>query len=161
MDRCPDELLAPFAAAKSAMNDAPTDDADIVDSVYTPEGIREEETVIGQQFDQFQAVVAVHEATGEVAALTEVYVSMQPHRSHQGDTAVVAAHRGSGLGLWVKADMLLRLRAERPDVAELLTGNSATNAHMLRINDRLGYRPYAVHLGFQLAVTGKPVDAAG
>jgi GNAT superfamily N-acetyltransferase len=59
-----------------------------------------------------------------------------------GDTAVVPEHRGRGFGLWVKADMLVRLRTERPDVTALLTGNSSTNAHMLRINDRLGYRPW-------------------
>src|SRR5215203_3585380 len=97
-DRCPDELLAAYAVAKSAMNDAPVDDADVTDFVYTPEGIRDEEAVIRLQFHQFRAAVAVHEATGEVAGLTEIYVSTRPYRSSQGDTAVVAGHRGCGLG---------------------------------------------------------------
>lgn len=146
---CPDHLLGAYAAAKNAMNDAPHDEADIVDSSYTPEAIRDDEAAVALQFGEFRAVVAVHEGTGEVAGLTEVYVGKAPHRSDQGDTAVVAAHRGSGLGLWLKADMLCRLRAERPDVAELLTGNAASNAHMLAINDRLGYRAWTTVLGWQ------------
>jgi hypothetical protein len=44
--------------------------------------------------------------------------------------------------LWIKADMLCRLRAERPDMTEVITGNAASNAHMLQINTRLGFRPY-------------------
>lgn len=149
VDRCPDALLPAYAAAKSAMNDAPTDDADIVGSTYTPEAIRDDEAAIALQFAQLRVEVALHGATGEVAGLTEVFVATDPRRSHQGDTAVVAAHRGSGLGLWLKADMLVRLRDERPEVAEVLTGNSATNAHMLAINDRLGFRPWKTVLSFQ------------
>ena len=158
-DRCPDDLLPRYVVAKSAMNDAPVDDVDYGDVAYSATGVRENEAAIRLQFDQFRAVVAVHEETGEVAGLTELYISTQPHRSHQGDTGVVAAHRGSGLGLWLKADMLVRLRDERPDVAELLTGNAASNEHMLRINTRLGYRPYSTMLGFQRELAGNPVGA--
>ena len=85
--------------------------------------------------------VAVHEQTGAVAGLTELELGPPP-RAFQEDTAVVPAHRGSGLGLWIKADMLCRLRAERPDVTEVITGNAASNEHMLRINTQLGFRPH-------------------
>jgi hypothetical protein len=85
--------------------------------------------------------VAVHEQTGAVAGLTELELGPPP-RAFQEDTAVVPAHRGSGLGLWIKADMLCRLRAERPDVTEVITGNAASNEYMLRINTRLGFRPH-------------------
>jgi len=139
--RCPDELLDPYAAAKTAMNDAPLDNIDMGGRVYTADVIRHDEAGYRESKLDQRVVVAVHEATGEVAGLTEVLLASPP-RSFQGDTAVVPAHRGTGLGLWVKADMLCRLRTERPEVTELLTGNAASNAHMLRINDRLGYRPY-------------------
>ena len=100
---------------------------------------------------QLRVVVAVHEATGDVTALTEVVVGPSP-RASQEDTAVVPAHRGRGLGLWVKADMLLRLRAERPTVTEILTGNATDNAYMLAINERLGFRPYRDVTGWQAGV---------
>ena len=140
-DHCPDELVEQFAVAKAAMNDAPIDDADIASHVYTAEVIRQNEA--GHRAMGFTdwVTVAVHEQTGAVAGLTELVLGPPP-RSFQDDTAVVPAHRGSGLGLWIKADMLLRLRAERPDVTEVITGNAASNAHMLRINTRLGFRPH-------------------
>lgn len=87
---------------------------------------------------------AVHDATGEIAGFTELELTGEaPPRADQGDTAVVPAHRGSGLGMWLKAAMLVRLRADRPDVARIVAGNASSNVHMLRINERLGFRPLA------------------
>jgi GNAT superfamily N-acetyltransferase len=140
-DRCPDELVEGFAAAKSAMNDAPTDDIDMGDRVYSAEVVRQDEQGVRAIGFTSWTTVAVHEASGAVAGLTQLEFAAPP-RAYQDDTAVVPAHRGSGLGLWVKADMLIRLRAERPDLTEVITGNAASNEHMLRINTRLGYRPY-------------------
>jgi GNAT superfamily N-acetyltransferase len=136
----PEELLAGYAAAKSAMNDAPRDDTAFEDFSYTPGSIRDDERVLAG-LGESRVVVAVHEETGAVAALTEVLVR-RSCRADQEDTAVVAGHRGRGLGLWVKSDMLLRLRSERPDVTELTTDNATTNRYMLAINERLGYRPW-------------------
>jgi hypothetical protein len=140
-DRCPDELVEQFAVAKAAMNDAPTDDIDMGSRVYSAEVIRQDEAGHREMGFTSWVTVAVHEQTGAVAGLTELVLGPPP-RSFQDDTAVVPAHRGSGLGLWVKADMLRRLRAERPDMTEVITGNATSNEHMLRINTRLGFRPY-------------------
>jgi len=140
-DRCPDELVERYAVAKTAMNDAPVDGADIADEVFTAGVIRQNEAGHREMGFTDWVTVAVHEQTGAVAGLTELVLASPP-RAFQEDTAVVPAHRGSGLGLWVKADMLCRLRAERPDVTEVMTGNAASNEHMLRINTRLGFRPH-------------------
>jgi ribosomal protein S18 acetylase RimI-like enzyme len=141
VDHIPDVLLEGYATAKNAMNDAPFDDVDFTDFVYTADTLRADE-VTSRRLGEARAVLAVHEPTGAVAGFTEVLVPRaQPHRAYQEDAAVVPAHRGRGLGLWVKADMLVRLRAERPEVAEIDTSNSATNRHMFAVNDRLGFRP--------------------
>jgi GNAT superfamily N-acetyltransferase len=140
-DRCPDELVEQYAMAKTAMNDAPVDGADITDQVFTADVIRQNEAGHREMGFTDWVTVAVHEQTGAVAGLTELELGPPP-RAFQEDTAVVPAHRGSGLGLWVKADMLCRLRVERPDVTEVMTGNAASNEHMLRINTRLGFRPH-------------------
>jgi len=140
-DRCPDELVERYAVAKTAMNDAPVDGADIADEVFTAGVIRQNEAGHREMGFTDWVTVAVHEQTGAVAGLTELVLASPP-RAFQEDTAVVPAHRGSGLGLWVKADMLCRLRAERPEVTEVMTGNAASNEHMLRINTRLGFRPH-------------------
>lgn len=140
-DRCPDELVERYAVAKTAMNDAPVDGADIADEVFTAGVIRQNEAGHREMGFTDWVTVAVHEQTGTVAGLTELALASPP-RAFQEDTAVVPAHRGSGLGAWVKADMLCRLRAERPDMTEVITGNAASNEHMLRINTRLRFRPH-------------------
>jgi GNAT superfamily N-acetyltransferase len=150
-DRCPDELVEQYAVAKTAMNDAPVDDADIDNQVFTADVIRQNETGHREMGLTDWVTVAVHERTGAVAGLTELELGPPP-RAFQEDTAVAPAHRGSGLGLWVKADMLRRLRAERTDVTEVITGNAASNEHMLRINTRLGFRPYRAIAEWQTAV---------
>ncbi|HEY6744510.1 MAG TPA: GNAT family N-acetyltransferase [Mycobacteriales bacterium] len=150
-ERTPDELLAGYAAAKSAMNDAPHDDADFGAFTYTPQTIRDDEAVM-RPLGEYRVVAAVHEETGAVAGFTELLVPPRSPRATQEDTAVLPAHRGAGLGLWVKADMLVRVRAERPQVAEVLTGNATTNRHMLAVNDRLGFRPWGDHNFWQFDV---------
>ena len=138
---CPDELLEPFARAKQAMNDAPVGDLDVAARAWPTDAIRDWEGECRALNREQRVLAAVHGT--EIAGFTEVELpGWTPARSEQADTAVVAAHRGRGLGLWLKAAMLRRLRAERPDVTGLLTGNAAGNSPMLRINTRLGYQPY-------------------
>lgn len=143
-DRSPDELLESYAAAKAAMNDAPVGGLDWEGLRYSADRQRENEEVAVQLGQEYRFVAAVHAGSGAVAALTELLISRwSPHRAEQDDTAVVPAHRGHGLGLWVKAEMLRRLLAERPDVRQIITYNAEDNAHMWRINARLGFRPHA------------------
>jgi GNAT superfamily N-acetyltransferase len=149
--RTPDHLLGPYARAKTAMNDAPHGETDLEDFVFTAERLRAEESeVLG--LGELRVVFAVHQASGEIAGFTETRVGRQPERAQQQDTAVVPAHRGCGLGRWLKSAMLLRLRTERPDVAEVITGNSTGNRHMLAINDWLGFRPWQEINGWQADV---------
>lgn len=142
VDGCPEELVARFARAKAAMNDAPTDDIDVEPRAWPVADIRFYERQCREQGLQVPVLAAVHDATGDIAGFTELELTREaPPRADQGDTAVVPAHRGSGLGWWLKTAMLVRLRADRPDVARVVAGNASSNAHMLRINERLGYRP--------------------
>lgn len=48
--------------------------------------------------------------------------------------------------------MLVRLRDERPDATEVLTGNATSNRYMLAVNDRLGFRPWVDRNGWQFDV---------
>jgi mycothiol synthase len=139
--RIPDELLPSYTRAKAAMNDAPHGAADLEPFVFTPEAVRAVETAL-RRLGELRVAFAVAEADGEVAGFTEVLIGRQPQRANQHDTAVVPAHRGHGLGLWIKSAMLVSLWRDRPDVQEIDTGNATTNEHMLAINTRLGFRPW-------------------
>ena len=88
--------------------------------------------------------VAVHEASGEVAGLTEIALRDGRRRCSQLDTVVVAGFRGHGLGLAVKGAMLRWLTAERPEVQEVYTQTAVDNEPMIRINLALGYDTTAV-----------------
>ena len=68
-DRCPDELVERYAVAKTAMNDAPVDGADIADEVFTAGVIRQNEAGHREMGFTHWVTVAVHEQTGAVAGL--------------------------------------------------------------------------------------------
>lgn len=85
---------------------------------------------------------AVHDASGELAAMTHVSIAPDDDRyGHQGLTAVTRRHRGHQLGLLMKTDMLDWLAAAEPSVDVIETGNAAANTHMIRVNDALGFVP--------------------
>jgi len=63
--------------------------------------------------------------------------------AEQGGTLVRRERRerrGHGLGHGLKAAVLRLLQDERPDVTATITSNALSNAAMVAVNDRLGYR---------------------
>ena len=139
--RCPEELIDAMVATANAMKDAPTDDLDVADTVVDAAMVRAEieaRTAVGLEY---QGVLAVT-AGGEAAGTTEVFVNRhRPAASWQWTTVVLPAHRGRRIGRWMKAAMWQRLRATEPAVTALQTGNAASNAHMLAINNEMGFEP--------------------
>ncbi|MEV6394455.1 GNAT family N-acetyltransferase [Streptomyces sp. NPDC051907] len=146
----PDELADAFAAAKTAMNDMPVGDLDYGSVAWDADRVRAMAQVIADRGDTLLTLAAVHD-DGTMAGYTEVLLPQgRGPRAQQYDTAVVPAHRGHGLGLWVKTAMVRRLRAEHPDVVEIETDNAEDNVHMLAVNHRLGFRSCRRTLEFQL-----------
>jgi GNAT superfamily N-acetyltransferase len=135
----PDELAQAFTDARAAMDDVPVGEPDFTSVGWDIDRVKEMAEVVHKRGDTLITVAAM--AGDRVAGFTEIVI---PHgdvlRVYQYDTAVVPEHRGNGLGLWVKAAMLEWLRAEWPDVAEIETDNAEDNAHMLNVNERLGFR---------------------
>lgn len=138
-----DEWFAPMAAARAAMNEAPSGSLDMEDVEYTPELLREIDASITARGLGRWLLAARRKGGDEIAGYTELYFDpAAPARAHQGDTAVLRAHRQKGLGRWLKAVMLERLLSDRPEVEVVRTANAVTNAPMLRINEALGFAPY-------------------
>ena len=139
--RCPEEWIDALVATANAMNDAPTDDLDMADTIVDAAMVRAEIEARAARGLEFQGVLAVT-ADGEAAGSTEVFVNRhRPAASWQWNTVVLPAHRGRGIGRWMKAAMWQRLRTTEPDVTALQTGNAASNAHMLAINTEMGFQP--------------------
>jgi hypothetical protein len=55
------------------------------------------------------------------------------------------------MGKWIKATMLEKLRREHPDAVWITTGNAESNAAMLSINHRLGFRQYRAGAQYQIS----------
>ena len=136
----PDDLAETFATAKTAMGDMPTGDMDYGTSTWDTDRVRDMAIVVEKRGDTLLTVTAMH--GDSIAGFTELVIPVgDGRRAIQYDTAVVPEHRGNGLGLWVKAAMLDWLRVEWPAVEEIETDNAEDNAHMLAVNERLGFRP--------------------
>lgn len=98
-------------------------------------------------------VLAVHEQSAAVAALTEVVTPAQhPTRADQYDTIVVPAHQGLGLERAIKARMLLELREAAPALTEVQTWNALENDPIGGVNQELGYRPDRQWLEYEVDV---------
>jgi RimJ/RimL family protein N-acetyltransferase len=146
----PDELLPGLVDLSAAINDAPFDDLDLEDEVFSPERVRAYERAQIQSGFRFRRIVARHRPTGELAGHTVVVVDCEsPHVADQHDTTVLRAHRGHRLGLLLKSEMLLWLADAEPQLTEIRTNNAESNRHMIAVNDRLGYRPVARTVEFQ------------
>ncbi len=86
-------------------------------------------------------LVAVHKPTGEMVAHTDVWLPQRwPTKAYQNDTGVNPAHREKGLGRWLKAQMLLNLMDERPQIDNISTWNAGSNDAMLGINYAMGFK---------------------
>jgi GNAT superfamily N-acetyltransferase len=151
----PDDQLAALAEMTAAINDAPNDDLDIEDEVFTPERVRDYETAqLAQCADGgFHRLYARHRGTGDLAGQTVVAVEAdRPQLAEQHDTSVVRAHRGHRLGLLLKAEMMLWLREAQPQLAVVDTWNAESNDFMIGVNELLGYRIMGRELAFQKTV---------
>ncbi len=148
--RTPDDELAAVAEMSAAINDAPTDDLDIEDEVYSPERVRAYEEAQLARGDALYRVLARHRETGELAGHSVIAIEGErPEIGHQHDTSVVASHRGHRLGVLVKTEMNLWLREEQPRLVSIDTWNAESNDHMIGVNDAIGYRIMGRELEFQ------------
>jgi GNAT superfamily N-acetyltransferase len=149
-DHCPEDILESVVRAAAAMNDAPHTEL-LDDFLVTREHVRATEKELAAAGISSWYVGVRHDATGEIAGFTEL--SWRPDKAwfaEQGDTGVVAAHRGHGIGRWVKAVNALRLLEERPEVRVIETWNDGSNQWMLAINDAMGFRPVATWIEDEL-----------
>lgn len=140
-DRVDDDALSAFAAAyMEVFNEQPFGKSAFRGITFTPALVRDHEASIREAGGLIRTVVTV-EPDGAISSLTEMtYYPTRRTMIGQGLTGVRSLYRGRGLGKWVKAAMLLRVREDFPDVAVVVTGNASSNAAMLSINERLGFR---------------------
>ena len=135
----PDDLLKSYAAARNAIAEAPHGKLSFTEPEWTPLRVRAAEAAARSRSCELWVIAAVHEQSAQVVGLTYLEVDQHsPELAVQQDTAVLRAHRGHGIGAWMKAANLQLLAARRPQVRQVRTSNAADNEHMLRVNRQVG-----------------------
>jgi RimJ/RimL family protein N-acetyltransferase/GNAT superfamily N-acetyltransferase len=148
----PDELVAQNAAIEAAMGDAPHEDW-FEPAIWDAARIRLGEQRVAAQGVRRYSIAAMHDATGEMAALTQLIVDPAvADWAFQEMTAVIRTHRGHHLGILVKAAMLAQLIELEPQVRRVITFNALANEHMIAVNKRLGFQviDYFQHYQFDV-----------
>jgi len=146
----PESMMDDVVRMISAINDAPTDDLDIEDEVFSPERVRAFDAAQAAHNRRVYRIAARERDTGVLAGHTQVGVeSDHPWQCWQFDTCVLRDHRGHRLGVLLKIAMLRWLREVEPQLRTLDTWNAASNAHMIGVNEVLGYRVVASGIEWQ------------
>ncbi|MFF1817561.1 GNAT family N-acetyltransferase [Kribbella sp. NPDC058245] len=153
-EHTPDEWIEQFADLQTGMSeDVPVGERADHHVHWTPELIRDAEARRIAQGRFTYATAAVHTASGELAAYTQMGGTPEtPDRLLQYDTYVRRSHRGNGLGIAVKAPNLRALQAGVARNAVLHTWNAPENAPMIAVNTKLGFRPVAQRTAWEREV---------
>jgi GNAT superfamily N-acetyltransferase len=146
----PAAMLDDVGRLAESINDAPTDDLDMEDEAFPADRIRRMEIVQEASGRRIYRLIVRHRSSGELAGHTALAVEIeQPWLGHQLETTVAQKHRGHRLGLLLKIGMLHWMRDLEAQLRSITTWNAASNAHMVSINEQLGYVPIARGIAWQ------------
>lgn len=142
-DRCPDDVVDQYAHLRPRMSvDVPLGELDSKPEEWGVERVREAEDRLLKQTGRSLVAAVRYRPTNQLAGHTVLeFFPDRPEVVYQEDTLVLQSHRGHRLGMLLKAHNLLRLQELRPQSRRLYTWNAAENAHMLEINNALGFVP--------------------
>ena len=153
----PEEFLGDVAALYDAMGDAPRD-PEIAHEEWDAQRVRESINRRQHYGLRDYTLVARHDDTGELAALSEMAVDpADPGWGFQMNTVVIRKHRGHRLGLLTKIAMMELLATTEPQLERISTWNAETNEHMIAVNEAIGYTVWGPPVtGSRLDVTAVP-----
>ena len=146
--------LPAIAAAYDAMDDMPHDGLHASTQRKTVEQLIGADAMLaGSGEVRWSAFAARRAGSDAFAGVTDVFLrSWNPAIVHQGNTGVLPAHRGRRLGWWLKAAMVRKIIDELPEARIIRTGNAFSNAHMLAINDTMGFVVTSTTTTWELSV---------
>jgi GNAT superfamily N-acetyltransferase len=150
----PTDLAASYVALKNLLGvEAPSGDLDVEAGRETAAELAVQDRYLTEAGRTRVASYAL-DASGDVVAYSVAAVSNQ-HHDHvdQWGTLVDPAHRGHRLGMAVKCAGLRAVSEGFPDKRFIETTNAETNAHMVAINEALGFEVAQVYGDFQKRLT--------
>jgi GNAT superfamily N-acetyltransferase len=140
--------------------DAPSGDLVVEPRLRTPAILADQEAEIALAGRTRVSVFAL-DPGGSVAAVTSSVASARGEPGiNQWATIVRPEDRGHRLGMAVKVAQLRAIQESFPDKTYVTTTNAETNAHMVGINEALGFERRALIGDFQLLLSAESVDPA-
>jgi GNAT superfamily N-acetyltransferase len=151
----PEAMWDDYAPQLSSMlNTIPFENLDHGEIVVTPDHMREWYAHLKIDGERLLTILT-REPDGVISAITDTgWVPHQPSIIHQRFTGVRPDARGRGLGKWIKAAMLARIRELYPKAQWVSTENAGSNAPMLAINKKLGFKQYRAETEYQISRAG-------
>jgi GNAT superfamily N-acetyltransferase len=151
----PEAMRADYAPQLSSMlNTIPFENLDHGEIVVTAEHMAEWYAQLEISNERLLTMLT-REPDGVISAITDT--GWAPHRPsiiQQRFTGVRPDARGRGLGKWIKAAMLARIRELYPKAEWVSTENAASNVPMLAINKKLGFKQYRAETEYQISRDG-------
>jgi GNAT superfamily N-acetyltransferase len=143
IDEAPLEFVAGLAVLSGRMStDAPLDDLQWEPESWSAERYLDIERLSRERGRRQIATAAVERTTGHVVGITVIGVHrLAPAVAQQSETIVDASHRGHRLGMLLKLVNERQLITHQPNTRAVITWNAAVNAHMIAINEKLGFEP--------------------
>ncbi|MBN1330360.1 MAG: hypothetical protein JXA54_12875 [Candidatus Heimdallarchaeota archaeon] len=121
-------------------NDMPIEELSTEKEILTVERYNRMIDTIIKKGDKIIGFVVIESKTKIPVGLSKAFINKyQPEVAAQDDTGIIHKHRGKGLGLAVKYQLLEKMLRET-NVEYWLTGNAQSNLHMLRINKQLKHK---------------------
>jgi GNAT superfamily N-acetyltransferase len=127
----------------------PRGDLDVEQEAYTAERLAQEEVRMAKAYT---TVTAAAQKDGELGGYSKILLPHGGDFAWQDDTLVMPDHRGSGLGLRLKAGTLELIAREHPERSVIHTWTDQRNTAMYRTNERFGFRPVETLLEMQRKV---------
>jgi GNAT superfamily N-acetyltransferase len=152
-NRLPEERREEFTRVSTELlNTMPFEGLDHGDIVQTTDTLNEWYGRL-DMFGSQHHVCLTRESDGTISGMTDVVKHLyEPGFVHQFFTGVRPSARGRGLGKWLKAAMLMHVRAVHPETIFITTENAGSNASMLAINHAMGFRRFRVSSTYQMGL---------
>jgi GNAT superfamily N-acetyltransferase len=150
----PEDVIADVARLEGRMvTDAPLGELRYEPEQYDAERMRGNERVHELRGHRSYQAAARHDASGRLAAWTALVLDADvTAHAWQQTTIVDPDHRGHRLGLLVKVENLHNALGHEPLLRYVDTWNATENAHMIAINEAIGFRAVDAWVDWQYDV---------